>query len=96
MEGDESRAPSAVAEPASRRHRYTLAQLEALPVLAVGQADDLHFEEDGMRVWLSRVEPYVVEVERWTAESGWRTSERYVIRHPDCPRRPSVVARASA
>lgn len=34
--------------------RYTTDELEDLPVLSQGQADDLHIEEDGLRVWLSR------------------------------------------
>lgn len=43
--------------------RYTLAELEALPTLAVGQADDLKIETESVRVWLSRCtiedgEPY--------------------------------------
>ena len=57
--------------------RYTRAQLERLPVLAVGQSDDLCIEAEGLRVWLSRKPPYMVEVERWTPESGWTTTDRY-------------------
>ena len=34
--------------------RYTTDELEDMPVLSQGQADDLHVEEDGLRVWLSR------------------------------------------
>lgn len=42
---------------------YTLAELEALPTLATGQADDLKVETENRRVWLSRCgvedgEPY--------------------------------------
>lgn len=42
---------------------YTLAELEALPTLATGQADDLKIETETRRVWLSRCtvedgEPY--------------------------------------
>ncbi len=61
-----------------QHHRYTLAELEALPVLVIGQADDLHIEDrsQGMRVWLSRTPPYVVEVEHWTLEAGWTTAAR--------------------
>ena len=59
--------------------RYTRAELEALPVLAIGQADDLRIEDltRGMRVWLSRTPPYFVEIERWSSESGWVTTDRY-------------------
>lgn len=43
--------------------RYSLEELEALPTLCVGQADDLKIEDSQMRVWLSRChvedgEPY--------------------------------------
>lgn len=37
------------------RNRYTLAELQAMPTLVVGQADDLKVEKDGTRVWLARV-----------------------------------------
>lgn len=33
---------------------YTLAELEALPTLCQGQADDLKIEGGGVRIWLSR------------------------------------------
>jgi hypothetical protein len=36
-------------------HRLIKAgELEALPVLHQGQADDCHIDEDGVRYWLSR------------------------------------------
>lgn len=43
--------------------KYSLAELEALPTLAVGQVDDLKIETEDTRVWLSRCtvedgEPY--------------------------------------
>jgi hypothetical protein len=34
---------------------YTLAELEAMPTLAQGQADDLKIDTDVSRIWLSRV-----------------------------------------
>jgi hypothetical protein len=34
--------------------RYSLAELEALPTLAEGQADDLKIETGEYRVWLAR------------------------------------------
>ena len=34
--------------------RYTLNELESLPTLCVGQADDLKIESELVRVWLSR------------------------------------------
>ncbi len=60
-------------------HRYTRAELAALPVLAIGQADDLHLEDQprGTRVWLSRAPPYTVEIECWTLVSGWTTTDSY-------------------
>lgn len=33
---------------------YTLDELEAMPTLSQGQADDLKVEDDGVRIWLSR------------------------------------------
>ena len=65
-----------------RHHRYTRAELEALPVLSIGQADDLRLEDrsQGIRVWLSRAAPYVVEIERWAPESGRTTADRYLAR----------------
>ncbi len=62
--------------------RYTRAELEALPVLSVGQADDLHIEDRKryMRVWLGRTPPYIVKIEVWTPESGWTTTDRYPAR----------------
>ncbi len=60
--------------------RYTRAELEALPILSIGQADDLRLEDKCLRVWLSRARPYVVEIERWTPESGWTTTDRYPAR----------------
>ena len=43
--------------------RYTTEELEALPVLIQGQADDCHIDTGTLRVWLSRTgvadgEPY--------------------------------------
>ena len=35
-------------------NRHTLAELEALQTLCVGQADDLKIEEPDRRVWLAR------------------------------------------
>jgi hypothetical protein len=44
-------------------HKVSLAILEALPTLAVGQADDLKIDDGETRIWLSRCgvedgEPY--------------------------------------
>ena len=60
-------------------HRYTRAELEALPVLSVGQADDLHIDDRAsrLRVWLRRDSPYTVTIEHWTFEDGWTIAERY-------------------
>ena len=33
---------------------YTLAELEAMPTLTVGQADDLKIDSGTIRIWLSR------------------------------------------
>ncbi len=65
-----------------RPHRYSRAELEALPVLAIGQADDLHIDDwpNRLRVWLSRTPPCTVVIERWTFEGGWTMAERYPAR----------------
>lgn len=63
--------------------RYTLEELESLPTLSVGQADDLKVDTGNTRVWLSRCsvedgEPYdnKVTVER-LAEGRWVEVETY-------------------
>lgn len=63
--------------------KFTLQELEKMPTLCVGQADDLKYEEDGVRVWLSRCgvedgEPYdnKVTVEKWI-HLCWETVEEY-------------------
>lgn len=66
---------------------YTYEQLNVLPTLCVGQADDLKIEGDGRRVWLSRVEHTVTE-ETWDPTGGedgrgeW-VAEVYEIEFPD-------------
>ncbi len=61
--------------------RSTRAALEALPVLALGQADDLYFEDRsrGIRIWLSRDAPHIVEVEQWTPATGWIVMASYPV-----------------
>ena len=62
---------------------YTLKELEILPTLAVGQADDLKIETENKRVWLSRMTvedgmPYnnMVSIEK--LQNGcWSTMEEY-------------------
>lgn len=39
----------------NRNSQYTLAELQALPTLSVGQADDLKVDDGTTRIWLSRV-----------------------------------------
>lgn len=60
--------------------RYTRERLETLPTLAIGQAEDLHVEDldRGVRIWLRREFPHWIEVECWSMEEGWRTTERYL------------------
>lgn len=68
--------------------RYTLNELETLPTLCVGQADNLKVEgEDNngrYRIWLSRCgiadgEPYEnkVTVERCDSSGQWFDSQTY-------------------
>ena len=75
------------------RYGYTTEYLEALPTLTVGQDADLKVDENGTRVWLSRLtsedgapHDHGVEVEQHVFEynpvSGawdrpWRTVARY-------------------
>ena len=49
-------------------------ELDAMPTLAVGQADDLKIDNgDGIRVWVSRVDGSI-SVERFDpAEGRWET-----------------------
>ena len=63
--------------------QYTLKQLEALPTLSVGQADDLKIETEVTRIWLSRCgvedgEPFPnkVTVEAWDFDNGFWAEER--------------------
>lgn len=63
--------------------RPTTEDLEALPVLSQGQADDLHIDTGTERVWLSRTgvadgEPFdnTVTVER-LVDGRWVVSEKY-------------------
>jgi len=63
--------------------RYTRAELESLPTLAVGQADNLKIDDGSTRVWLCRCGiadgmalDALVTVERLT-ESGWVTVDEY-------------------
>lgn len=67
--------------------RYTASELEDLPVLCTGQADDLHVEgedaEGPYRIWLSRCgvedgEPYdnKITVERYDGRR-WYDHETY-------------------
>ena len=73
---------------ADNRYRFTLAELQAMPTLSVGQADDLKLEGEGHRVWLSRCgvadgEPYPnkVTVERFSAGTGtWTETQHYQAR----------------
>lgn len=65
--------------------KHTLAELDKLPTLAVGQADDLKIETADRRIWLSRCgvedgEPYPnkVSVEEYNAVTNrWETVETY-------------------
>jgi len=63
--------------------RFTLQELQRMKTLCVGQADDLKYEGDGVRVWLSRCdeadgEPHEnkVTVEKWF-HVEWRETETY-------------------
>jgi hypothetical protein len=65
------------------KRRYRLDELEALPTLCVGQADNLKIEEPTRRVWLSRCtvadgEPYDNKVTvRERIEDQWLTTDVY-------------------
>lgn len=54
-------------------YEVPLTELEALPTLCVGQADDLKIESDRERVWLSRTT--VEDGEPWDNKV---TVERYI------------------
>jgi len=65
--------------------KYSLEELESLPTLTVGQADDLKISTEHIRVWLSRCtiddgEPYdnKVTVEMFNSANGtWQTLNIY-------------------
>lgn len=63
--------------------RYTLAELQALPTITVGQDSNLKVENDGLRVWLSRMGiedgapyPHQVTVEMYRY-GQWETVDQY-------------------
>ena len=62
---------------------YTLKELESLPTLSVGQAEDLKIEDGKTRVWLSRCgvedgEPYNNKVtEEQYLNGRWVTARTY-------------------
>lgn len=63
---------------------YTLKELEGLPTLCTGQAEDLKLETANIRVWLSRCkkedgEPYdnKVTVEQYI-DGRWVTARAYM------------------
>lgn len=63
--------------------RYSLSELESLPTLSTGQADDLKVDTGKARVWLSRCgvedgEPYANKVTVEKLRDGrWVTVEEY-------------------
>lgn len=67
---------------------YTFRQLESMPTLSQSQADDLKIDEDGVRVWLSRMDesdgaPYhsEVTVEVLSKDTGkWEVVRQYQAR----------------
>lgn len=64
---------------------YTAAELEKLPTLCEGQADDLKIEENKTRIWLSRMTkedgmPYnnQITVEKLNPKTyNWEITEQY-------------------
>jgi hypothetical protein len=68
----------------SKYQNLSVAELEAMDTLAVGQADDLKIDDgEGTRVWLSRMtvedgQPYnnQVTIER-LIDGRWETVEEY-------------------
>jgi len=53
----------------------TVSDLLALPTLAVGQADDLKYDDGKHRVWLSRTRPA-----DWDGKSGFKRVSYEVLR----------------
>lgn len=65
-------------------HRYTLAELEALPTLATGQVDNLKVDTGYSRVWLCRCgiadgmpADHWVTVETLSRLGRWETVDEY-------------------
>ena len=72
-----------------RNSRPDARDLEELPVLCQGLADDLHYEQDGVRFWLSRTgladgEPFdnTVTIEVLWSDRRWH---EYVVYDGDDP-----------
>lgn len=38
------------------KQRFTLKELKAMPTISNGDSDDLKLDQDGVRVWLSRLD----------------------------------------
>jgi hypothetical protein len=66
---------------------FTAMELERLPTISVGQADDLKIEDydsfqlngvkyDGLRVWLSRAQDGVIDVE-YLCDGRWNIHIQY-------------------
>jgi hypothetical protein len=60
---------------------YKLAELEAMPTITAGQFDDLKFETENRRVWLSRMtvedgEPYNNKVSVEELRGGYKSATR--------------------
>ncbi len=63
---------------------YSLESLHALPTLAEGQADNLKFDQDGYRVWLSRCTVENGEPFNNAVTIEWFDGQRWVevAKHP--------------
>lgn len=68
----------------STDREYSLAELEAMPTLHQGQTDDLKFDNQSVKVWLSRLTiedgmPYnnQVTIEMYDDKGAWVISKKY-------------------
>lgn len=68
---------------------YTMKDLERLPTLAVGQADDLKVDTGSIRVWLSRCGPEDGETQPIKVEKldcgRWLDATDQMVRFPAPP-----------
>lgn len=91
----------ATIQKVATKYTYTLDELEAMPTISQGQADDLKIDSDGERVWLSRLTTadgadvdHEVTHEKYNIDRGrWEESHTYAAKSAS-DRRSIMLGRA--